>query len=287
MLQPVIRCERRKRREIPGSNGAYISLSKLGSSAKYTNHALSEKTRALCRSIYITPIPTWMIFEETGLPSVETAMGEYLQPEIFIFNVRQRRQVLLRNGRSASSTRDTLSNLVYKKETADKTHRRAALTKVRGVLAEPREALREGAGYISGIRIHVLGGEIHETASGGTSRDELKEKSSAQAGRSPHLRVLNSSGQILSSATQVCKQATFNCLDSWSYSTGSSLNCTTLTSRLKVSERPPSVRCWWLRGVVMVAVGCWLCLNGDRSFLLLTLSFALAKIIPAGQCRHS
>lgn len=91
VLQPVIRCERRERRERPGVNGAYISLSKLGSSVKHTNHRLSEKTRALCRSIYITPIPTWMIFEETGLPSVETAMGEYLEPDIVIFDVRQRR----------------------------------------------------------------------------------------------------------------------------------------------------------------------------------------------------
>ena len=32
-----------------------------------------------------------MIFEEAGLPSVETAMGEYLQPDFVIFDVRQRR----------------------------------------------------------------------------------------------------------------------------------------------------------------------------------------------------
>jgi hypothetical protein len=35
---------------------------------------------------------------------------------------------------------------------------------------------------ISGIRIHALGGGIHETTSEGTSGDELKEKYSAQAG---------------------------------------------------------------------------------------------------------
>jgi len=122
MLQPAIGCKLRGRdqtglREPPRSDGTYISLSKLGSSGRYINHALSEKTGGLYGSNYITLIPTWMIFEETSLPSIETAMGEYLQSDTVISDVRQRRQVPLRNGRSTSAT---LSNVAYDREAAYK-----------------------------------------------------------------------------------------------------------------------------------------------------------------------
>jgi len=116
-----------------------------------------------------------------GLPSVETAVGEYLQPGVFIFDVRQRGQVFLRNGWSISAPKDSLNNLAFDREAADKTHRRAALAEVEGVLAEP-EALREGPGNINEIRIHALGGGIHETASEGTSRGKPKEEYSVPAG---------------------------------------------------------------------------------------------------------
>jgi len=148
MLQPAIKCkltggwDQSGPREPSRSNGTYISLSKLGSSERYINHALSEKTVGLYRSIYITLIPTWMIFEETGLSSVETAMGEYLQPDTFLSDVRQRRQVSLRNGRSASATKDSLSDVAYDREAADKTHRRAILTEAKEVLAGSGEAIR-------------------------------------------------------------------------------------------------------------------------------------------------
>ena len=107
---------------------------------------------------YIELIPTWMVFELTGLPSVETTMGEYLQPDIVIFDVRQRRQVFLRNVRSTFTTKDFLSNLAYDREAADKTHRRAVPMKVEGVLVESGEASRGGPGHISEIRIRALGG---------------------------------------------------------------------------------------------------------------------------------
>ena len=74
-----------------GSNGTYISLSELGSSGGDINHTQSEKTRSLYGSIYTTPIPTWVIFEQTGLPRVETAVGEYLCLDSVVFDVRQRR----------------------------------------------------------------------------------------------------------------------------------------------------------------------------------------------------
>ena len=74
-------------RETWRSNGAYISLSKLGSSEKRVNHALSEETVGLYGGIHITLIHTWLIFEESGLSSEETTMGEYLQPDISIFDV--------------------------------------------------------------------------------------------------------------------------------------------------------------------------------------------------------
>ena len=75
-------------REPSRSNDTHISLSWLGSSVGCTNHALSEKTRGPCGSIYITSIPTWVIFEETVLFSEEAAVGEYLQPDIVILDDR-------------------------------------------------------------------------------------------------------------------------------------------------------------------------------------------------------
>ena len=40
-----------------------------------------------------------MIFEETSLPGEETSVGEYLQPDLFILDFWQRRQIFLRYGR--------------------------------------------------------------------------------------------------------------------------------------------------------------------------------------------
>ena len=75
-------------REPSRSNNTYISLSWLGSSVGCTNHALSVKTRGPCGSIYITSVPTWVIFEETVLLSEETAVGEYLEPDTVLFDDR-------------------------------------------------------------------------------------------------------------------------------------------------------------------------------------------------------
>ena len=71
-------------------NNTYISLSELGSSGGYVNHAVSENIRSLYGSIYAAPIPTWVIFEEAGLPRVETAVGEHLYPDPVVLDVRQR-----------------------------------------------------------------------------------------------------------------------------------------------------------------------------------------------------
>ena len=53
-------------------NDTYISLSKLGSSKTCIHRVLTEGR------ICTKPVHTRMILEETSLPSVETAMGEYL-----------------------------------------------------------------------------------------------------------------------------------------------------------------------------------------------------------------
>ena len=46
---------------------------------------------------------TWVIFEETGLPRVETSMSEHLQPDTFIFDDWQRRQIFLCNVRPTNN----------------------------------------------------------------------------------------------------------------------------------------------------------------------------------------
>ena len=65
-----------------------------------------------------------MIFEEMGLLSVETAMGEYLLPNTVIFDVRQWWQIFLRNVRPTRPTKRSLSNVASDGETGNKTHRR-------------------------------------------------------------------------------------------------------------------------------------------------------------------
>ena len=105
-LQPDVnpgRNQRSGQRELSRTNDTYISLSELGSSGGCTG--LSEKARGPCGSIYITFVPTWMVFEKARLPCEETAMGEYLRPDTAIFDIRQWRQVFLRNVWSTPATK--------------------------------------------------------------------------------------------------------------------------------------------------------------------------------------
>ena len=101
---------------------------------EYINHEVLEKTRSLYGSIYMTFIPTWVIFEETGLPSVEAAMGEYLHLDV-ASDIRQWRQVFLRIGRSASATKHSFSNAASDREPADKPYPGAVLKVVDAALA--------------------------------------------------------------------------------------------------------------------------------------------------------